>query len=810
MGRFINTEFFTYLKNVKKVRRTGTGVLMAVDDEFVRVDVIRPDIMRIKVSVAGKFDESPTHAVCAKLPARSMFTLKQTSRAVVLSTKEMSLHVARQNFSLDAFRADGSPIFTSAKGKEGESLAYGYFNNKFVVARNCESRDMFFGLGEKTRSFNRAGQDYMLWNTDIFGPWAHPHELDGLGKDHPDRDARGTTFDPYYMSIPFFYRLPVDRGDSKLAAFFIDNGYKGYFEFSEARIYRYQFCGGQYTEYVFAGPSMKQILEGYTWLTGRMQAPPLWALGYHQCRWYPYDQKSFTKLTDTFREKKIPCDVQWLDIDYMNGYRVFTWDRKRYPDARGMLKRLERQGYRVITIIDPGVKYEKGYPVFDDGVKNELFCRASSGRIFMGKVWPGATAFPNFAKKETRQWWGRLNAEHVKSGLAGIWNDMNEPITFVGEMEEMRFDHDGRQCPHEQYHNQYAMMMAMGTVEGLLKAMPNKRTFVLSRAGFSGIQRYAANWMGDNCSRWSHLAMSIPMAMGLGVSGQPFVGADVGGFAENSNGELLARWIQYAALTPFFRNHNSAKKDQYPWSFGKAVENIYRSAVDLRYRLMPYVYSTFMRASETGDPIQRPLVYDFQEDIATWPIEDQYLFGDSLLVAPVCAAGVTRRNVYLPEGTWYDCHSDESFSGQRFVTAEAPMDYIPLFARGGRVVPMLTEAPQTTMGFQPKSIDLHVFVPREDGTFESMLHEDDGTSFSFRQGKFLRTTFTVVKRGRSLRMTARVTGKGYPEFRRKQFRVVFHGLEAASAVVDGQEMTLSDGALTLDNRGKGFRVAVRT
>lgn len=809
MGRLINTDFFTYLSDVRKVRRTATGVLLAVDDEFVRIDVIKPDIMRIKISQHGSFNEAPTHAVCARLPATATFTLKQTKETVVISTGEMEMRVSRKPFSLDAYRADGSTIFTSAKAKDGTSLAYGSFNNKFVVTRNCDSRDMFFGLGEKAGSFNRSGRDYVLWNSDILGP-TQIQEVTSLPKDSPDRDAKGTTFDPYYISIPFFYRLPVDPEQNQLSGYFIDNGYKAYFDFTDQPRYRFMFNGGQYTEYVFAGPSMKQILRGYTSLTGRMQAPPVWSLGYHQCRWFAYDQKSLAKLAEAFRREEIPCDVLWLDIDYMDGYRVFTWDKKRYPDISGMLDKLEKQSYRAITIIDPGVKYERGYQVFDEGVKKDLFCRTKNGGIFKGKVWPGPTAFPNFAKKATRAWWGRLNAEHVKSGLAGIWNDMNEPITFVGDVDDMLFSEGGKYSPHEEYHNQYAMMMAMGTVEGLLKAMPDRRTFVLSRAGFSGIQRYAANWMGDNCSRWSHLAMSIPMAAGLGISGQPFVGADAGGFADPSNGELLVRWIQHAALTPFCRNHNMSPKDQYPWSFGKAVKNLYREAINMRYMLLPYIYTAFMQASETGDPIQRPLVYDFQDDATVLSLEDQYLFGEALLVAPVCAAGQTSRNVYLPEGTWYNWHTDECVEGGQFITAEAPLDRIPLFARGGRIIPMLQDVPQSTMAFQPQAIELHVFVPAEDGIFESVLHEDDGISFGFRKHRFLRTTFSLTRKGGNMAITAKVAGGGFPEFRRKLFRLVFHGLVSGDVSVNGQTFELDGNCIVIPNTGREFKIEAKS
>ena len=805
MPKPIDTSFLNYLKIVRRVERTEAGVLLDVDEERVRIDVLRDDVVRIKVSQAGAFDETPTFAAIRDTAEPPAFKVKESANAVELTTARMKLRIDRASFAIDAWRADGTVICESARNAAGESEFYGFINNRFVVTRRCAAKDVFYGLGEKTGGLNRQGRDVVLWNTDIMDGNSNRQFLD-LPPDHPRNDPTSTAYDPYYISIPFFYHMPIDCDDLRMAGFFVDNGYRGRFEFVHGSAYRYEFSGGQYTEYLFAGPAMKDILEGYTWITGRMQAPPLWALGYHQCRWYPYTQETFRALSRQFRERGIPCDVMWLDIDYMDGFRVFTWNRKIFSNVPGMLKDLKKEGFRLITIIDPGVKYEPGYKVFDEGRAENLFCRSDSGQTYIGRVWPGRTAFPDFVKPEARVWWGRLNAEHVRSGIAGIWNDMNEPATGCCDCMDMRFDRDGQNHPHERYHNQYGMLMAMGTVDGLRAARPEERTFVLSRAGFAGIQRYAANWMGDNMSRWEHLAMSIPMAMGLGISGQPFVGADVGGFGGPASEELLVRWMQYGALTPFFRNHNCDGKNQYPWAFGATAEELCRQAIALRYRLLPYVYTAFMRSAETGDPIQRPLVYDFQSDQAAACVDDQYLFGDALLVAPVCKPGETARRVYLPAGSWVDWHSGVAHAGCRYVVAPAPMEHIPLFVRGGSVVPMLAEAPRTTMGLRPESIDLHVFVPREDGTFRSCLHEDDGLTFAFQKGACLRTMFALARKGRTLRIEASVTGNGFPEFARQEFRLVSRGAEVGAVKAGARSLVRKDGAFVLRNDGKGFTV----
>lgn len=783
----LNTRYFIPLERVTAVERTATGILAHVDDELLRVDVIRDDIIRLKISRGAVFDETPTYAVCGDLTATpASFSVEERADAVQIRTAHMSIVVNLSPFRLAAYRADGSVIFAPpASGWE-----YATLNDAFVMRRACRAADGILGLGEKTGRLNRKGEDYILWNNDVFDPNSERIFAAGRNADDPRADRFSTGYDPYYVSIPFFYHMTTERNDA--AGFFIDNSYRAHFDFSPRTSYAYHFSGGQYTEYVFAGPGIPAILEGYTWLTGRMAAPPLWALGYHQCRWYPYNNEALETLAAEQRKHNIPCDVLWLDIDYMDGYRVFTWNKHLFPDPAAMLARLRANGFRTITIIDPGVKYDPGYWVYDQAVERDVLCKTESGTTYIGQVWPGKTAFPDFATAEARAWWGELNADHVKSGLAGIWNDMNEPATGDIPPDAMRFDR-GTQ-PHARFHNQYALLMAMGTTEGLLAALPDKRTFVLSRAGFSGIQRYAANWLGDNVSRWDHLWMSLPMAMGLGLSGQPFIGADIAGFGGDTHAELFARWIQYGALIPFCRNHSIIDTlDQYAWSFGDTIEEIARQALTLRYRLLPYIYSAFMHSSETGAPVQQPLVYAFQSDTTVRDIDDQYLLGSQLLVAPVYTPGAIARSVYLPEGAWYDWWSGEHLNGKRFIVAQAPLDRIPLYARGGALIPMWPEAPASTDGYHPRTIELHLFVPTVDGEYSSQLHEDDGLTFAFRAGASYRTTFTLRRAGNELTLEVAVAGNGYAEFARETFELIFHGAVPDSITADGVAIAANDG-----------------
>jgi len=792
-----------HAQTVTEARRLPHGgefVLDGASTERCQVEFLRDEVIRLRISRGGAFEEQPTHAVCADLAAAGVSCVWEEGEGFVrLASPQATVTVCFDPFNISVRRADGSVVLA---GAPAGSDFYRTVGEGFELVRGCGRDDSFYGLGQKTGRFDRRGRDLVLWNSDVLNPNVSGGYREVPGDD-PLKDPTSTSFDPYYISIPFFYHRGAGGGE--MSGFFCDNSHRGRFDFSAPDRYSFGFDGGQYTEFVFAGPTMRGILDAYTWLTGRMQAPPLWALGHHQCRWHDYNQKQVEELATRIREEEIPCDVVWLDIDYMNGFRVFTWDGKRFPEPAELMQSLEDAKFRIITIIDPGVKSEPGYRVYDEGRERGLFCLDASGEIYEGQVWPGLTAFPDFSKEETRAWWGRLNADHVRSGLAGIWNDMNEPATGDIPAEGMLFG-DGK-FSHGRFHNQYALLMAMGTVSGLLEAMPDRRTFVLSRAGSPGIQRYAANWLGDNVSRWDHLWMAMPMALGLGVSGQPFVGADVGGFMGGCNPELLVRWYQYGALTPFCRNHNAAGQPaQYAWAFDEETKSLCREALRLRYRLMPALYSEFIASAETGLPVQRPMMLDFQEQAEAWDADDQYMLGSHLLVAPVYEESATSREVWLPQGTWYDWHTGEALPGGQRLVAAAPLDRIPLYARGGSVVPCWPGTPESTMGYHPEEIELHVFSPHEDGVTCSMLQEDDGLTFAFRRGAFFRTDFELERRGARITLRANVTGSGYPEFARRRFVLNFHGVRPCQFTVDGKVQSAAATTLVVANDGKSFVV----
>jgi alpha-glucosidase len=510
--------------------------------------------------------------------------------------------------------------------------------------------------------------------------------------------------------------------------------------------------------------------------------PPLWSLGFQQSRYSYYPEARVREIARNFRERRIPADVIYLDIDYMNGYRVFTWDNKRFPDPPRMLRDLRAEGFRTVVIIDPGIKVDENYHAYKEGRAGSFFVRASDGAEMRERVWPGVCAFPDFTDPKARAWFGTLYRKHLDEGISGFWNDMNEPGTFGAEQAppQPRVTHDplktfpltarhagdGRPGNHARYHNVYGMQMARSTFEGLRELRPQERPFVLTRAGYAGIQRFSAVWTGDNVASWEHLQISIAMLAGLSVSGVPFVGADVGGFSGDASPELYTRWLQAAALTPFFRSHvEKDRQDREPWSFGAEVERISRSTIELRYRLLPYIYTLFREHEETGAPPLRPLWFNYPQDYATYnpvPSTEQFMLGRDLLVAPVLIPGDVRRVVYFPKGdAWLDWWTGARYEGGTYATVDAPLERLPIFARVGAVIP--TQPPVQHTGEMARA-PLSVIAVMDDapasgsngsrgqttptaalGRNASRLYEDAGEGYEYRRGAFRTLTMTLYR-----------------------------------------------------------------
>ncbi len=609
------------------------------------------------------------------------------------------------------------------------------------IAFEAGPADRFFGFGEKSGGLDKRGCILRMRSQDA-NLRAHA--------------------DPLYASIPFFLALRPDGGRTRATGVLLDAFAPSRFDVASsdaARVWMETTAGGLDVT-VFPGPRPADVVRRFTARTGRTPLPPRWALGHHQSRYSYRTEREVRKIARELRRRGIPTDVIHLDIDYMHGARVFTWNARRFPNPSRLLRDLEADGFRVVTIVDPGVKIDRDYAVFRDGRARDVFCRNEDGSPYTLLVWPKQSMLPDFNRPDVRAWWGEQHRPLLDAGVAGIWNDMNEPAGWqseirVGRLVVPRKAQDvsrvvqadpadpERRVPHESVRNLYALQECRATRAFLEAARPGRRAFVLSRSGHAGIQRYAALWTGDNASRWPHLRESLPMLMNLSLSGVAFCGADIGGFAWSCTPELYARWIQIGALYPFARTHCMLfARRQEPWSFGRRVEAIAKAALELRMRLLPYLESLFRECEATGAPVWRPLFYEFPDDGAAASVEDQVMVGPALLAAPVLDRGARERDVYLPAGVWTALASGARFAGPATVRVAAPLESMPLFVRGGTVLP--TRTPVRHAGETPaEPLVLEVF-PGADTELD--LVEDDGESTDYRRGVVARTPVRLFHR----------------------------------------------------------------
>ena len=455
-------------------------------------------------------------------------------------------------------------------------------------------------------------------------------------------------------------------------------------------------------------------------------------MGYQQSRWGYESAKDIRYIVDTYREHQIPLDVIHLDIDYMEHFKVFTWDEKEYDKEGVLFAELKEKGVKPITIIDPGTKVEEGYFMSDEGIENDYFAKDKDGNVYINVVWPGNSYYPDFGRAEVRKWWADHHKVLTDMGSAGIWNDMNEPASFNGELpQDVVFHDEDRVSNHAEMHNVYGHYMCRATYDGL-KTHTGKRPFVITRACYAGSQKYTTVWTGDNQSLWSHLQMVVPQLCNLGMSGFTFCGTDIGGFGADCTPELLCRWIEAAMFSPLFRNHAAkGTKDQEPWRFGKEVADINRKYIEMRYRFIPYIYDLFYQGETTGLPVMRPLVLHYPNDPEVRNMNGEFLVGESILVAPVLEQGVTKKMVYLPEGVWYDYWTGEKFQGNQYILKDAPIDICPMYIKAGSMIPMY-EAMQY-VGEKPYNKLTLLTTPEA----ASYVHfQDNGEDYAYQDGAY--------------------------------------------------------------------------
>jgi alpha-glucosidase len=501
---------------------------------------------------------------------------------------------------------------------------------------------------------------------------------------------------------------------------------------------------GPLSYYIFAAERPLEVIAKYNLLTGYMPLPPVWALGYHQCRWSYHPASRVKEIMEQFRKREIPCDSVWMDIDYMDGFRCFTFDKKKGFDPKDIVEYGRERGIRPIVILDPGIKVDESYSVYNQLIEGDhalkLVLNDEAKEPYVGKVWPGDCVFPDFTSQKTRDWWGQLYKEMIDAGIEGYWNDMNEPAIF-NETMTMPENVKSSVGMHSFFHNLYGAMMARATYEGIKKLKPDTRPFVLTRSGFSGVQKFAWSWTGDNYSTWEHLRLSIPMCLSMCLSGMSGIGVDIGGFEKDCTPELFTRWIQVGTFFPFMRVHSAkTTKDQEPWSFGEEVEIISKRFIQLRYRLIPYIYTWLRHCSQTGEPLMRALFLEFPNDPACYEArweESQFFLGPSLMVAPQLHELQMSREVYFPpapEG-WFNFFTKEQVTptGGVVVTVPTPLDTLPLFVRGNTVIPIKYKARRNVEDTLAKEPYEFLSFGKDLNKCQGLLYEDDGLSWAHQQ-----------------------------------------------------------------------------
>ncbi len=641
-------------------------------------------------------------------------------------------------------------------------------NDVVKMTKRVQAGEHYYGLGDKAANANLRGQRLTLWNSDRYGY------------------EKGS--DPLYKSIPFYTSV-----HQRIAhGIFFDNPFQSYFDFAAERtnVTSFWACGGEMNYYFLYGPTLREVTEEYTGLTGRPELPPLWALGFHQSKWSYYPDEQVRALADRFREERIPCDALYLDIDYMDGYRCFTWHPERFPNPRAMTDALALDGFKVVSIIDPGIKIDPDFFVYQQGIAGDHFCRRPDGPLLRGSVWPGPCHFPDYTHPATREWWSTLFPPLIQgAGVAGVWNDMNEPAIFeTGTFpNDVRHDYDGHPTSHRRAHNVYGMQMARATHEGVKAAVYPKRPFTISRALYAGGQRYGSCWTGDNIATWEHMWLANVQCQRLSISGVSFTGSDIGGFIDQPTGELFIRWLALGVFHPFMRVHSSGDHgEQEPWSFGEPFTSLARTFIELRYQLLPNLYTAFWQYARRGTPMLRPLVYLDQDDPETYLRMAEFSLGDHLLICPITQADATGRWLYLPAGRWFYWYTDEAVEGKQEIWADAGLDRIPIFVRAGAVVP-LWPVQQHVEELEITELILHVYW--KNGEELSELYEDAGEGYAYQEAHAqCLKTFRV--RGAASDLTLTQVREGDWRAPYETAYIVLHGLPFEEV----QGATTDDGA----------------
>lgn len=764
------------------IEKDASKICLRAGSATVEVTALAPDLFRVGLFPHGRSACYSSEAVVPRDRDPGPVTIWEGNGEITIATSVATAHLSLDPLRIGFHDAAGRVFaiddpelgmgwFISPEGAPVVDLANppGTLGTPVRVYKRHMAGEHYFGCGERTGELDKTGTHQLFWNID-------PH--------------RGHTAlqNNLYVSIPFTLAL----ADGQAWGLFLDSTTRVEFDLAHEDPQRSWFgaSNGDLVYYVFCGPTPQDVLARYTDLTGYTPLPPLWALGNGQSRFSYETAEEVRQIARTFRERDIPCDALYLDIDCLDGYRVFTWDSARFPDPEKLFSELREMGFHVISIVDAGVKVDENYRVYTEGKERNLYCKMAQGDDYQNAVWPGICVFPDFTNPEARAWWGEQHRTLLDAGVAGIWSDMNEPALFIPPNSTMPPDvihlGGGKTRLHIQVHNAYGSLMVQAAREGLLRLRPEQRPFVISRSGYAGIQRHALLWTGDNSSTWEHLAMSLSQLLNLGLSGVAWAGGDIGGYYGDASGELLARWTEFGIFQPFCRNHSEKQtRRQEPWLFGEPYESVCRAMLKLRQRLIPYLYTLFEECHRTGAPILRPLFWAYPEDPATYPMDDEFLCGDALLVAPITRPGAEYRHVYIPAGSWFHFWTGERVDGPAHILAHAPLGQPALYVRANTAVPFWSE--MNYVGQEEIDTLTFVLYPHE-GYGKATLYEDAGDGYEHLHGGYARRVVTSEVEAGNIRVVLG-TREGTFVPTRQHIRLELRGILAKPENVQVGEMS---------------------
>ncbi|WP_010134640.1 glycoside hydrolase family 31 protein [Ochrovirga pacifica] len=739
-GNLFPSKVVDFTKDVDTLHfHTENGVIL-------QMTILRDSVFRFRFATEAKFENDFSYAISKEaVKGYNKLEITEDLEKYIITTSKLVCYISKNDLRTRIYDAvDHTLISEDELGFHWEE-SYELGGNIVKMTKNSPQGESFYGLGDKADHTNLKGKRFQNWATDSY--------------------AFGRYTDPIYKAIPFFTGIH----NQKAYGIFFDNSFRSYFDFCSERrnVASFWADGGEMNYYFFYGPKMQDVVASYTNLTGAPELPPLWALGYHQCKWSYYPESNVKEITQKFRDLQIPCDAIYLDIDYMEGFRCFTWSKDYFPDPKRMVKELSEDGYKTVVIIDPGIKIDHEYEIFKEGLEKDYFCKRADGPYMKGKVWPGECYFPDFTREEVREWWAGLFKELIEDiGVKGVWNDMNEPAVMdvPGKSfpDDVRHDYDGNPCSHRKAHNIYGMQMAKATYMGLKKYNYPLRPFVITRSAYAGTQRYTSTWLGDNVANWEHLWIANVQAQRMAMSGFSFVGSDIGGFAQQPNGELYARWIQLGIFHPFCRTHSSGDHgDQEPWTFGEEITNVVRKFIELRYQLLPYIYTAFYKYIQEGIPMIKSLVLYDQEDNQTHYRTDEFISGEHILACPIGEPNSKGRRVYIPRGKWFNFWSHEPVDGGKEMWVDADLDSMPIFVKEGAVIPKYPI--QQYVG--EKKIDkLYLDIFFKEGKEVSDVYEDANDGYDYTKGRFSLRNFTVKGKSDSLTIKQHKSGAFVTEY----------------------------------------------